>query len=1002
MAQTEFAAVVNEATRPFLKRMTGGTNDTRESIALIDIYIRIAYTLVICASRQAGATPILAHAVPGTGSMLASIASAQSWPDVETSHWAARLVARVARDFIALSGSFNAHSKLPSFKTIRNQFSHGYALPARDVEATEIAARLRSLQDELKACLVAQLGKLRLVDGDFGAELLGSSPSMKFGVAPFWAWIGEDSAWGIYSHFGQDGLFYLVPGHQVALRRDDNSTSQFEKQYLPEARGSSPLIGRHVKDVVRDVAAFTEDGVAPSYCFGDDAEVGVVLIPWVRSTSDANQERVDKFRIGPDNQYQWFNQGASAWRPYSDFLKEIANWGLLARRIRIGLNTFRGERQSAEASYFDESDRSDVRGPARLTEVSEDLLSPEVPVAEFNLKQRVDTACESLRHSTKVFFVVGQAGLGKTELMLSVASERALEIENDTSISRPLYLFVSSTGRTLSSLEDAINSALNITKLLSSQGAKALCRNGLLVLIVDGFDELLGSSGYENALGSLEPWFRELGGRGVLVASARSSYYLAQYRKSLSETTGVNADHTLLELQPWSKHDVLDYLQRSGVPEDVWLNLRVRDWRLLGVPFFAKAFAKWSEGRGHKSDGQQSIFDIVVEQYLARESQKLVDPNRGPLFNPDELREFFAEVAELMHESGQRELEHSDLVMCAQLIIGSEALEGVRPGLTRRLSSLCGFGVEGGAATTGKFYFAHEVMFDCFLSLALQKKATGSRSAESWAAFFSKGKIHPAAVDWLVERLPEAAQTLLSKLQRVALSGSAYSENVGFLWSSLCKASDNTPPSLEVQGLRLGELELAESDWGRLKLEGCQLTRLHLPTFGSNHVELSNCEVGLLECDSLDRARAVLTCRDSDGIEAFRSTETYDDTPHLVRRRFEELGLVPRQASDTADDFVESASFYLEKISKRLETSIVVAENTGLSDDQRLNWTQRLGARAWTKFTDALIGSGLARWEPINAKGSAKLRLVFGVPPAAIRRREQDDLRISEFWSTKS
>lgn len=1001
MAQTDFAAVVDEATQPYLKRMTGGTNDARESIALIDIYIRIVYTLVICASRQAGATPILAHAVPGTGSMLASIASAQSWPDMETSHWAARLVARLAREFTALSVNFNANTKLPSFKTIRNQLSHGYALPARDEEATEIAGRLRSLQDELKASLVARLGELRLVDGDLGAELLGSSPSMKFGVAPFWAWIGEDSAWGIYSHYGQDGLFYLVPGHQVASRRDDNSAGQFEKQYLPEARGSSPMIGRHVKDVVRDVAAFTEDGVAPSYCFGDDAEVGVVLIPWVRSTSDANQERVDRFRIGPDNQYQWLNQEGSVWRPYSDFLREVANWGLLARRIRIGLNTFSGERQSAEASYF-ESRRSNIRGPARLTEVSEELLSPEVPVPDFNLMQRVDSACESLRHSTKVFFVVGQAGLGKTDLMLSVASERAVEIEKDTSVSKPLYLFVSSTGRTLSSLEDAINSALNITKLLSSQGAKALCRNGLLVLIVDGFDELLGSSGYENALGSLEPWFRELGGRGVLVASARSSYYLAQYRKSLSETTGVNADHTLLELQPWSRPEVLDYLQRSGVPEDVCVNLQARDWRLLGVPFFAKAFAQWSESSGHRSDGQRSIFDIVVEQYLARESQKLVDPNRGPLFNPEELREFFAEVAELMHDSGQREVEHSDLVMCAQLIIGSEALESVRPGLTRRLSSLCGFGVEGGTATTGKFYFAHEVMFDCFLSLALQKKVAGSRSAESWAAFFSKGKIHPAAVDWLVERLPEAAEILLRKLQRVALNGSAYSENVGSLWSSICKASNNTPPSLEVHRLRLGELELAESDWGRLKLEGCQLKRLRLPASGLNHVELSNCEVELLECDSLDRARAVLTCGDSDGIEAFRSTETYDDTPHLVRRRFEELGLVPRQASDIADDFTESASFYLEKISKRLETSIVVAENTGLSDDQRLNWTQRLGARAWIRFTDALTGSGLARWEPINAKGSAKLRLVFGVPPAAIRRRERDDLRISNFWSTSS
>lgn len=999
MAQTDFAAVIDEASRPYLKRMTGGTTDARESIALIDVFIRIAYTLVICASRKAGAVPILAQAVPGMGSMLASVASAQSWPDLETSHCATRVMGRVARDFGALLGQFNSNSKLPAFKTVRNQFAHGYALPAIDDEATEIARRLQRLQEALKACLDAQLGDLRLVDGGGGAELLGDKPEMSLIVWPFWTWVSEDSAWGIYSHYGQDGVFYLVPGHQVAFRRDEYSTSQFEKQYLPENRGSSPVIGRHVKDVVRDIAAFTEDGVAPSYCFGDDAEVGVVLIPWVRSTSDTNQERVDRFRIGPDNQYQWLSQGGSEWRAYSDFLKEVANWGLLARRIRIGLESFRAERQAAEASYFQPS-RTDIRGPARLREVSEDLQSPDTAASDFNLVQRADSACESLRHSTKVFFVVGQAGLGKTDLMLAVASERAAEIERDTSISRPLYLFVSSTGRTLSSLEDAINGALNITKLLSSQGAKALCRNGLLVLIVDGFDELLGSSGYENALGSLEPWFRELGGRGVLIASARSSYYLAQYRKSLSETTGVNADHTLLEVQPWSKEDVRDYLRRSGLPDEVSSCLQARDWRLLGVPFFAKAFARWSDTSGHKSDGRRSIFDIVVDQYLARESQKLVDPNRGPLLNPDELREFFAEVAELMHDSGQRELEHTDLVMCAQLVIGSESLESVRPGLTRRLSSLCGFGVEGGAATTGKFYFAHEVMFDCFLSLALQRRVGSSKSAESWATFFSKGKIHPAAVDWLVDRLPDSAAALLNRLQSTVSSSSAFAENVGFLWTSLCKAAKDIPPSLHVRGLRLGEIELADSDWGRLNLEGCQLTRLRLPASGSNQVELKDCEVGLLECQSINRLKVALKCRSSEGIAVLRTDDTYDNTPYQVRQRLEGAGLLPRQASGADDDFSESASFFLEKISSRFDTSIVVAESSGLADDQRLNWTQRLGAQVWRRFTDALVASRLARWEPINAKGPAKVRLVFDVPPAAIRRREQEDPRVAVFWST--
>src|SRR5690606_5866648 len=126
-------------------------------------------------------------------------------------------------------------------------------------------------------------------------------------------------------------------------------------------------------------------------------------------------------------------------------------------------------------------------------------------------------------------------------------------------------------------------------------------------------------------------------GRGVLVASARSSYYLTQYRRSLANHANLNVDHTLVEVQPWSKAESLEYLRARGVPGSAVSKISERDWEILGVPFFAKAFSAWFEN-AEGDVALPKIFDIVVDQYLDREASKLRDPNSGELLNPLELR----------------------------------------------------------------------------------------------------------------------------------------------------------------------------------------------------------------------------------------------------------------------------------------------------------------------------------------------------------------------------
>lgn len=978
--------------------MSGDWADARESIALTDLYIRVAYTLALAESHRTGGPQLRALPTPGVGGMLALLRGVRRWTPPRRPDGIHQAVTGSASGLLDKIDAFRV-GRFASFKALRDELSHGYALPADDAAAADITNALLGLCDDLKQALKTAFANAAL-------ELRNDEPTLVaergavLVLTPLWSWLDHEPFAGVYSHADNDKVYLLAPGVDAVPSVPVSAIAAARRELLAEPRTGRNPLSPFVREVVRDIASFTEDYSAPSYFFGDDEETGFIHVPWTRSTSDQNQSRLDVFRVGLNNEYQWRHPNGD-WTTYTSFLKEIANWPLLSRRVGIGLRRFAEQRREEESARLGSSANDNSKGPSRLLEVDEELVRDGAR-PEFVLRERADKACEVVKPSTAVFFVVGQAGLGKTELMLSEAMQRAEHLTSDPSRDVPLYLFVSSTGRTLASLEDAVDGALNITKLLSSQSAKALCRNGLLVLFVDGFDELLGSSGYENALGSLEPWLRELGGRGVLVASARSSYYLTQYRRSLSETVGINVNHTLAEVQPWSMTEARDFLRQLGAPESAYSSLSDRDWRLLGIPFFAKAFAAW-HATHDAGQADLSIFDIVVDQYLQRESVKLSDPHQGPLLDTVELREFFTEIAEMMQREKTRELEFADLVACVQLAVGEEALDDVRPGLTRRISSLCGLGVQTSAQASSKFTFSHEIMFDCFFSLALQGRVKAGTAPEVLKGLLEKGKIQAAVFEWMVEREPEASRTSIERLMQTMPDGAATTilgENVGSWWISLARSLEDVPPTTIARGIRIKQVKLAEHGWSSVRLEHCAIGTLTVPMGGPHRIGLAGTVVEILECATSATLGKTIHDVDPNGIHALLVERSFTDAPAEIRAKLIEVGVLQAAPTANNDDAVEAAEFFLEKLTARIDVQVVAFAVDHLTDDDRLRWTHRLGDDAWIAFVARLVDHGLARWEPITTSGPAKERLAFEVPVASIARRDRNDPRVPAFWAS--
>lgn len=978
---------------PYESRLGGGPSDIRELLAIADLCFRIGYAIGVAAGHRLSVNPVRVQPAPGMGAMLGVLRGIAKWPPQGAASHPANRIRLMVADLIGASESFR-HGAHSSMKGLRDHLSHGHALPTDDAEAQQTRDALFGAVERMKEVLYKglELADVTVQDGRPLLSFRGWSGSID--LSPMWAPAGSGgNEVGVFSHATTGALSYLIPGKSVVNQFGDEVVGAFFRDYAVNRAGDQTL-SRFVLDVVKDVSGFTEDYSPPSYYFGDDDQApGTVFVPWTRSTSDENVERLDVFRVGPDQQRQWRSSTESAWRPYSDFLREISNWRLLARRMRLGLLQFAKQRADEEANRLGFAVQEGPRLPQRLLEVDEELETGSDSERSLDLVNAVDQAVEAHRQTTKVFFVVGTAGTGKTRLLVDVAIQRAKDLEEGTNDGRPLYLFVSSTGRALSSLEDAVNSALNITKLLSSQGARALCRNGLLVLVVDGFDELLGGTGYENALGSLEPWFRELGGRGVIIASARSSYYLAQYRRSLSETTGVAVDHTRAALQPLELEDCKQYLRASGVPSSVLNRFQRRDWELLRLPFFAKAFiASYKE----QASVQASIVDIVVERFLTRESLKLADPNQGPLMSPPELRETFALLAEQMQRQGARELELRDLTTCAEIALGVDSVE-VRPGLSKRLSSLCGLGL-GPDKKGSRFQFSHEILFDCFLAIGLEQ-AVSRENLSEFRLLLEKGRVHAAALDWIAERRPVEVARAVNELVSAPETGAPgiFGENLGALWESLLRARLGVPPTRTASGIKLRDVRLAKSGWDVVDFRDCTFDVLQLVS-GSGRVSLLRCSVGSLLADSEATLKQRISKLESTDIQSVHAGEGFFDTPRSVQGLLERLGLAQRKPGEELSEAEEAAVFFLEKITARIDVPIIAFNSSRQTDDDKLKWTRKLGADAWWRFVSALERHDLISWEGIRAGGPAKSRLEFLVAPAAILRRDRVP-GVDSFWT---
>lgn len=1012
------ASVLRGMEHAYAPTVQGHPRSARDSVAALEYLLRFTSLLTHCTLRSAGAPAPQLHRSPGFGYWIDVLRQLSAWAGPVTAHGTTAAQLREAVRALLRLHDDGPGKKVPfdTYGLLRNHLDHGGpAVPGLD---EHVDALVRKFWDVVAGCLSAARVEFEPDGADRHPVLV--SAGERVDLFPFF-YVTKNDAWQVFSAFNHKKPSYIVFGNPAtSLVYPPSKDHGTHLDPLLRKRGKRDFQRTAFRDsVLKDLEAFKEKGspLVENHPTAerDGQEISGFAIRWSQAVSAGTEDRDDHFRIGQDNRWEWRSEDGR-WVPYSTFLRTIANLPVAARRLHWSLKDLEDRLAEEENRQLGWECEVSLR-PAVVTlgDPAQRGERRRLPFEE--LIDGLDGEVGAERDQTLLYFVNGEAGTGKTRAMLAAARKRAGELAQETDparIDRPLFLYLRSNGRVLESLDEAVNNATSETRNLPDPVVKVLCRNGVVALLIDGFDELLGA-GFQDAVSALSPWLRELDGRGALIVSARSSYYENQFRESLekAEEVGERVRHSVAQMEKWSHREVSAFLTENGVPESETERIRPDDRPLLALPFFARSFIELVNQGNYAPDDTSNLMETLVENYLTREEEKLEfgEGEERALLSREQIGEVFEYVVDFMVGNKEREAGLNELELSAAMVLGTDIDEQenkTHAHLRNRLGVLCGIEVAGASGDRNgrRFRFQHELFFDHFLAgLAI--------------GYVKRGEVQSfhrlmRAVEWRSATTGRVARELGSDSLSAALSGfTPESEgvgsgeagllgmrNLGSLWA----ASIHTTGRLPDGGIRnvvfADPIDLSRAPHLRAKFVGCSLASLTLPPGTGWELSLEDTTVRTLttarDCTDLTRLTGVrhrdLTEFYAPGRACYRRPEILESLRKL------QAGVVDDEADDAGNPpAVEAARHFLKYIAASKAGPLTLTDGNYVPDDHRLDWVRDYEGE-WKPFVDALLATELARSKSLSASGKKKIRIRLRVGAKRIMDENSEDPMIQEFW----
>ena len=323
--------------------------------------------------------------------------------------------------------------------------------------------------------------------------------------------------------------------------------------------------------------------------------------------------------------------------------------------------------------------------------------------------------------SVGVMLVDGPAGVGKTHLIEWLAFTAAQSFSSSGSA---VYLHVRSRGKVLSNIDDLMAFSLQALRLnVSFDQVPVLVRHGLVVLAIDGFDELGDPEGYGHAWGQLNDLIDSVKGNGVILLAGRETFIgrerLLRSVKSLANDSKV----VELVLDETTPADAEEWLQEYGVDSAAIRSLQDSGLLERGSfalrPFFLSYLARDIREGGEWLDSysrQSDVLPIVVNAMVDREVRRFEGEVTTALTASgvrDFVWGFLSEVAREMAGDQSESIAESMLAWIVEVSLPSEIERSVASLLKARAASMAFLALDD---RPGYRRFGHSQFFNYFLS----------------------------------------------------------------------------------------------------------------------------------------------------------------------------------------------------------------------------------------------------------------------------------------------
>jgi hypothetical protein len=278
--------------------------------------------------------------------------------------------------------------------------------------------------------------------------------------------------------------------------------------------------------------------------------------------------------------------------------------------------------------------------------------------------------------AVEVLLVDGPAGIGKTNLIEQLALFRA---ENYRATARPLVLHVKSRGRVLSNIQDLMAFSLQtLRSTITYDQIPVLVRYGLVIIAIDGFDELGDPNGYELAWAQLSDLVTYVRGAGTVILSGRDTFIgrdrLMKDVHALRDGVDIVTALTLKSPTPGQAKDWLKIHQWTDLNFDLpSISVLLEEESFALRPVFLTLLAEHVKPKQLQDKPGNYLTSMLVSHMVAREARlfgKAVESRLSQDAIGSFVVNFLYETARDMADSQTESLDINSLAWIAEAALG--------------------------------------------------------------------------------------------------------------------------------------------------------------------------------------------------------------------------------------------------------------------------------------------------------------------------------------------